>query len=236
MAKFKPLNENKTITAFFLTLGTLVSFLLASCSSAGNQKTPEVVRYLQKTNLDSRQFPWIRGLADGRTKRWDIEDEGLIPVKLNGSTLAKEAIEEIEAVLHMALFDTASIANVADSMVLRGIIVSEGTALGPNGVVTRNTCGHVSALPETTAYPKDFYDAKGKISTRLYVNLSSRKCRASLEIAIHEFGHALGLGNHFPGFGSGDAIASSFWNVLYTLYHNEVGALGEDLIIESLDE
>jgi hypothetical protein len=68
------------------------------------------------------------------------------------------------------------------------------------------------------------------------VSLSSRKCTASIEVAIHEFGHALGLGAHFPGFGSGDAISPSFWQVLYTLYSNDVGAFGEDLDIRLFDQ
>jgi hypothetical protein len=219
-----------------LYLSVILVLVLASCGKVENGGTADVIRNLQKTNLDSSQFPWIRGLADGRTKRWDIEHDGLIPVKLSGSVLAKEAIEEIEAVLHMSIFDTASIANIPDNMIQRGIIISEGTAIGPNGVVTRYTCGHVSALPETTEFPDGFYDANGKINTRLYVNLSSRKCTASIEIAIHEFGHALGLGKHFPGFGSGDAIAPSFWQVLYVLYHNEVGTFGEDMTLKLLDE
>ena len=210
--------------------------LLSSCTEEAGQGTNDVTRGLQTTNLDSNRFPWVAGLADGRTKRWDIEQDGLIPVKLNGATSAKDAIEEIEAVLQMSIFDTTSIANLPDDQITRGIIVSEGTALSPNGFITKSTCGHVSASPKTTSYPKGFYDANGKISTRLYVNLSSKNCTASLEIAIHEFGHALGLGSHFSGFGSGDAISPAFWQVLYTLYHNEVGASGEDLQIQPFEE
>ena len=194
------------------------------------------MRNLRKTNLESNRFPWVSGLANGRTKRWDIEHEGLIPVKLNGSTLGKGAIKEIEAVLQMSIFDKTSIADLPDDKITRGIIVSEGTALGPNGFITKSTCGHVSALPTTTSYPNGFYDDDGKINTRLYINLSSKKCTASLEIAIHEFGHALGLGSHFSGFGSGDAISPAFWQVLDTLYHNAIGTSEEDLQIQPLDD
>ncbi|HLO14505.1 MAG TPA: hypothetical protein VK206_06740 [Anaerolineales bacterium] len=222
--------RRKSYLLIFLVL------LLSSCTKAGSQGTSGVMRDLRKTNLDSNRFPWIAGLANGRTKRWDIEQDGLIPVKLNGSTLGNDAIKEIEAVLHMSVFDTATIANLPDDQITRGIIVSEETALSPSGFITKSTCGHVSALPTTTNYPKDFYDANGKINTRLYVNLSSKKCTASLEIAVHEFGHALGLGSHFSGFGSGDAISPSFWQVLYTLYHNEIGTSGEDLQIQLLDK
>lgn len=210
--------------------------VLSSCAKAESQGATGVMRDFEKTNLDSNRFPWIAGLAQARTKRWYIEHDGLIPVKMNGSALAQDAIEKIESVLQMPIFDTTSIANLPDDQITRGIIVSEGTAIGPNGAITKYTCGHVSARPETTSYPKDFYDSNGTINTRLYVNLSSNKCTASVEITIHEFGHALGLGNHFTGFGSGDIISPSFWQVLYTLYHNQVGTSAEELQIQVIDQ
>ncbi len=213
----------------------LFSLLLSSCTDVNNPGSEDVRRELQYTNINSSKFPWIYRVADGKTKRWDIEQDGLIPVKLNGSALAQEAIEKIEAVLQMRIFDTASIANLPDESITRGIIVSEGTAIGPNGAITKYTCGHVAAGPDTTDYPDNFYAANGNIDTRLYVNLSSKKCTASLEIAVHEFGHALGLGNHFAGFGSGEIISPLFWQVLYTLYHNKVGTSREDLQIQLLD-
>ncbi len=218
-----------------LLLSIIVILLLDSCIEAGNPESAEITRNLRTTNLNSKYYPWTFGLADGRTKRWDVENDGLIPVKFNGSALAQEATAEIEAVLHMPLFDRTSIDNLPEDSVARGIIVSEGTAIGPNRRVNRYTCGNVSALPGETAYPADFYNSEGVIDTRLYVSLSSEKCTASLEIAIHEFGHALGLGKHFPGFGLGEVIAPSFWQVLYTLYTNDVGALAGDLEIRFLE-
>jgi hypothetical protein len=227
-------NMNASLRTLYLLI--LLSILLSSCTDVRNPSADDVMRNLQKTNLYSSQFPWIYGVADGKTKRWDIEHDGLIPVKLNGSALAQDAIEKIESFLQMPIFDTTSIANLSDERITRGIIVSEGTTVGPNGAITKYTCGNVSALPDTTDYPQNFYDANGNINTRLYVNLSSKKCAASLEITIHEFGHALGLGDHFPGFGSGDIISPSFWQVLYTLYHNKVGTSAEDLQIQLLDK
>ena len=97
-------------------LSVIIVLLISSCAEAERPSTSDIVGYLQTTNLDSRQFPWTRGLADGIIKRWDIERDGLIPVKFNGSDLAKEATDEIEAVLQMSIFDRASIADVPDNM------------------------------------------------------------------------------------------------------------------------
>ena len=60
----------------------------------------------------------------------------------------------------------------------------------------------------------------------LYMNLRHDRpgCTITKQIVIHEFGHALGLGRHFPGFGCGrQVISNDFWDVLATLYGNNCG-------------
>ena len=48
----------------------------------------------------------------------------------------------------------------------------------------------------------------------------------------HEFGHALGLAYHFDGFGGdGPAIASTFWDVLATLYGNPQSTVSSNLTV-----
>ena len=76
-----------------------------------------------------------------------------------------------------------------------------------------------------------FYETTGRINTVLYVHIGSAECQneITLNLVIHEVGHALGLGPHFEGFGYGPAVDGNFWNVLYTLYHNPV-ASDEDSI------
>lgn len=101
-------------------------------------------------------------------------------------------------------------------------------------MVDGNSCGMVSQNIGTTSYPTSFYNEHGTINTVLYIHLSSEKCNASLEVAIHEFGHALGAGAHFNGFGNGDAINDNFWNVLYNLYNNEIGATENQLTIDKI--
>lgn len=221
---------------------------LAGCTEEGDApNTSEgpaaISRYVHVTNLNSANFPWDAinfpdGAAQGKLKRWDIEGAGLIPVKLNGSTLATNAIDDIEARMGRTLFDRTSIANTPDEQILRGLIVSTGTAMGPDGP----SCGHVGQGPADTSYPSflysgatsefiPFYTDAGVISTRLYVNLSSIRCSASLAVAIHEFGHALGMGAHFNGFGMGPPVSENFWRVLYTLYGNPVGSVADDITV-----
>ena len=177
---------------------------------------------LETTNLSSSGFPW-GNIADGRLKRWPYETS-LIPVKANGSAEAIYAMNLIEATLGRTIFDRSSIASVADAGITRGLIVSMGTAVGPGGVVNSSACGNVSAAPGDTSYPTSFVDSNGNLGARLYINIGSSGCPAENRIAVHEFGHALGLGPHFSGYGLGDVIGGNFWNVLKTVYFNPVGA------------
>jgi len=209
--------------------------LLCSCGGGGGDSTDTVepdsiLPNMKVTNIDESGFPWY-GIAVGKLKRWDYTADGLIPVKTNGIALANQAMNSIEKELGLIIFDRASIENIPSDNITRGIIVMEGTAIGSGGNVDENTCGTVSAGVGTTGYPFEFYNESGNINSVLYVHLSSSMCSADLNIAIHEFGHALGLGAHFEGFGIGPSIDDNFWNVLYNIYNNNVGAEENSLTI-----
>lgn len=230
-------NDMKTPIVAFISLA-----LMTACVNAQQRNetrtsvatpTIETIRTnIELTNLSTFNSPWLAWVAEGKLKRWDYENDGPIPVKFNNVALAENAADAIEAKLGEVIFDRTSIANTPDELVTRGIIVSEGTTADSFGMIAG--CGNVSKAPGLTAYPSQFYDDTGRINTKLYVNLSSPKCTATLDVAIHEFGHALGMGKHFAGFGTGDAIDVNFWNVLYNLYSNDIGAAKEDLLIQQL--
>ena len=64
-----------------------------------------------------------------------------------------------------------------------------------------------------------------------WVNLGNGHCDVSQDIVHHEFGHALGLANHFYGFGNPDPISRAFWDVLATLYGNPVRTPATQLVV-----
>lgn len=187
--------------------------------------TPDaILAALASTNLVGTGFPWSAGNGPvDALKKWDMP----IPVKTNGDGRAERALDRIETKLGRVIFDRTSIASTNDDAVTRGIIVSVSTAFVPPGTTNyAEYCANVSGAPGASAYPNGFVDARGVITARLYVNLDNQYCTATDDIAVHEFGHALGMGAHYDGFGNGAAISQLFWAVLRTMYSdlNPVGA------------
>lgn len=217
-----------------LGLAGVVSVVTAlSACGGGSKKSADVaspaaviLSDLVASNLASAGFPWDGVSFVGVAKRWDTTTP--IPVKTNGEVRAGPAMDAIEAKLGRILFDRTSIAATANSSVTRGIIFSQGTAMAPVGTPIANNCGNVGSAPNAGGYPPGFLvpGSAGVISTVLYLNLDSPVaggCVASAEVVIHEFGHALGLGAHFAGFGDGPPISTDFWSALATLYGNPIG-------------
>jgi hypothetical protein len=227
------ISKNKTMKNIIFLF--CVAILLSCEDKETVVGTEGIIANIVATNIRSNSFPWnVDESANETLKRWNIEDDGLIPIKLNNNQRAIDAINKVEDVLGIIIFDRTSIADTPDSEITRGLIVSEGTALSPNGVVDENTCGMVSEGIGTTGYPPDFLQDSGNINTVLYVHLSSTGCTASSEVSIHEIGHALGLGAHFDGFGNGPPINDNFWNVLYNIYYNPIGATESELVITKI--
>lgn len=162
----------------------------------------------------------------GRLARWDVEDR-LIPIKLNGSQMLLDAAIEIEERLGMAIFDIHAIANVPDSKISRGLVCTEGTALGAYGRTTRHSCGMVSGYIDHWTGPPRLVNDGLVYESRLFVHLGSSLCAPIYDVAIHELGHAMGLGAHFRNFGTEGAIGPNFWAVLKTLYANPIGTPAE---------
>ncbi|RFA29143.1 hypothetical protein CAI21_10245 [Alkalilimnicola ehrlichii] len=163
--------------------------------------------------------------------RWN---DDLIPVKTNGSELAERAMDEIERVFNRHVFDRHSIANVPDDEIDAGIIVSMGTSPVPDGADPRAFCANVAVGPnDLSPISNNIWqdDASYEIDFPVFINLGNPDCSPNLNIVIHEFGHAMGLEGHFPGFGMGGAISNNFWLVLFSLYNNPPGTREQDLLL-----
>lgn len=213
----------------------LIALLLAGCGGGHNDapvaSSPAVVLgFVNSTNICNCGFPWGADY-DGQLKRWSIP----IPVKTNGDARAVTAMDAIEAKLGMVIFDRTSIENTPDGSITRGIIFSKGTAYSPPGTPPANNCGNVASAPNQGGYPATFLIPQGEISTTLYANLDSPiagGCIASPDVVIHEFGHAMGMGPHFQGFGIGSAISPDFWSVLDTIYSNPIGTTLANILVK----
>lgn len=82
-------------------------------------------------------------------------------------------------------------------------------------------CANVATGPNTGSMIMP--DASnGIFSAPVYVNLGNGRCNVTQDIVTHEFGHALGLANHFASFGDAPANAwtTAYFDVLATLYGN----------------
>lgn len=163
--------------------------------------------------------------------RWETP----IPVKTGGDAEAIAALDTIEAQLGRTIFDRTSIAATSDDRMEAGIVVKRGAA---GCLAGSQSCGSVSGLPDppgTVPAPIPAWLPIGVMRPRLVVGLGGRSADgrllpSNLDVAIHEFGHALGFPRHFPGFGSDDlscgncpAISPLFWRVLRTTYSNPPG-------------
>ena len=73
-------------------------------------------------------------------------------------------------------------------------------------------------------------------SNPVYLNLGNGHCNVTQDIVTHEFGHALGLANHFNGFGNGPAISAAYWDVLATLYANPQSTTAANLSVRRVVE
>jgi len=213
----------------WIFVATVAALALSACGGEdkGNDSSSETVkRSLEATNVSSKGFPWA-GEQSGFLKRWALP----IPVKLNGDARAIAAVDEIERQLGQTIFDRTAIASLPDTQIVRGLIVSIGTSYVPPG--SSGPCdgaGGVSGSPNSGSYPSPFLRG-AEISTRLYINLDNSGCIASQDVTTHEFGHALGMGAHYEGFGDGPAISPLFWRVLRTIHANPIGTPSPSIIV-----
>lgn len=216
--------------------------LLVGCNS--------IVRDLDTANLNSTCKPWDAfqsNIADtnGRTKRWPIEHE-LIPVEMPTAETDRFRVESALVKIEKQLRGKPNTVFLRDGDPQRrgyGLVVSMRTACTKTPGQT--ACGNVSRAPGDCAlpfpnqeHPNDrLYNSLGELNGLLWINIDAEDGKsppASEKCILHEFGHALGLMNHFPGFNDGKdsvgpPISEHFWDVLKTLYSHTPKTKREDL-------
>ena len=196
----------------------ILTTLLTACGGSESEDTSDAAtrQALHNTNVN-----WPPRAADpaapidplhGVLKRWSLP----IPVKTNNEPRAAQAMDAIESRLGATIFDRTSIAGLPDDAALntRGIFISVGTASGA-------ACGTtVSQLQGANA---ELMESR--------ISLDGAACTANVDVTIHEFGHALGMFEHFQNFGEGGPIGELFWRVLRTIYRNGIGTPAADIVL-----
>lgn len=200
---------------------------------------------LRWTNLDTSKFPWNTCRNAPRvTKRWDT-----LPVTVENPTQDSRVTDAIRIINEALCPHVVNVPVLVEGVGVRannhGIVISIGSAVGGPGQPRDTIFGNVSAGPSQTGFPRNFVQANGAINTVLCLNLDSMyiddrgapvKVGAEVQHVVHEFGHALGLGDHFDGFAGEEndhPIDVAFWSVLATLYNTPVGSVIQAVKIPS---
>lgn len=236
---------------FSLMVATLFTFALSACgggnssgSNSNNQPTvttatdTEIVANVKSSNIDFLPVIYPVNRPAG-TWRWPSTPNQhvlvYIPVPASGNTTeqdyaskAQNAITQINTKLRNLL-----VLEPVSAMPANGnfIQVGYGTSFVPVGSTDyQSYCANVSEGPNMGNLIQP--DSQNGIkSNPVYVNLGNGYCEVTQAIVVHEFGHALGLANHFNGFGIGDSTSTAFWDVLTTLYGNPQSTIAQNLLV-----
>lgn len=233
-------------TKTLFTSSLLSMALLSACGGGGggssNSSTTSVSSeatiksLLSSSNTSNTYFPWNDSAytaCSGKTKRWNLPIEVRAPFA-STSARATTAMNTIESKLGYTVFNRSNLSTAPGGGFV-GIVFSDaGQSYIPPGQtpVSGSTYeANVSAGPNLGNWPSAVLDANCAISTALYINLDNSTFTAGADVTVHEFGHALGLGEHFSGFGNGAAISKDFWDVLATLYGTNAGTTGSTVTV-----
>jgi hypothetical protein len=188
-----------------------------------------------------------KGNVDGlHSHHWNIERDGLIPfLDTSNSATVTPALNNLEAAAGRTLFNRLP-ASANAASVTRGIIFNNATpptasASEPNncGQLYANRQNIFSQWADTTysIHPPLAADWQAEVDSspliaprptfNVDVDFSNANCAPFEPLVEHELVHALGLTNHFDGFGQGSggncngAICTDrTYPVLKTLYAN----------------
>lgn len=235
---------------FKFVAAALFVFVLSACGGGGGggggsdqpavtiASDAEIVANIKASNVDFFSLlVWLQ--KSPGTWRWLLTPSRhvlvYIPASTNGSAAeqdyankVKNAIVQINTKLrNFLVLEPVSVKPTNENF----IQISYGTSYVPPGTTDYQAyCANVSEGPGVgnMILPNSEY---GIGSNPVFVNLGNGHCDVTQDMVTHEFGHALGLANHFKGFGTGDAISPAFWDTLATLYGNPQSTTAQNLIV-----
>lgn len=195
----------------------------------------EVVAYLKSSNIDFLSVNRTPG-----TWRWPSTSTQhvlvYIPTPTTGNATEQDyAVKTQNSIIQinskltgLVIIDAVSTKPSSGQY----IQVSYGTSYVPAGSTNYSGyCANVSTGPNigNVIQPSS---SNGINTNPVYLNLGNGYCDVTQDIVTHEFAHALGLANHFNGFGNGPAISTAFWDVLATLYGNPQATTATNIIVK----
>ncbi len=233
----------KTATASIFIAGILALTACGGGGSDANQSDSatsaratdaQIIADLKSSNIDF--VPDNRPVG---TWRWTGTPAQAIrvyvPAPANGNTTEQDYAAKVAVAittLNTRLSGWLVLESVSTPPVSGNYIqVSYGTSYVPPGSTNyAGYCANVSTGPNVGNMIVP--DAQNGIaSAPVFVNLGNGNCNVTQDIVTHEFGHALGLPNHFSGFGN-DGPASAMFDVLATLYGNPLSTPTSALVVK----
>ena len=236
--KIKRLNK----AIILLTCSIITACGGESSESDANNTSSSYTAPLKTTSWTEQEIKTqvLAGYDSRALVRW----EPPIEVNTNGISRVEAALDRYEKLLGgVVFFDRVS--HTPEN----GIVFVEGGARNSDNTPG---CGNVnnslepsSTFQHMTTQTSDNI-IPSKYSGLYYINLGSTGCddeKNSLDhgpyssaIAEHELGHALGVHSHFAGFeGEEGLIQPDFFNVIYNLYANPIGAAESDVSISIVE-
>jgi hypothetical protein len=196
--------------------------LMEKAAESYRPEDPALLALVKRSNADYPHWTQPDPVLIGEIKRWS--ETSLIPVFDGNDVRAKEAIAIFEKAFGRPLFE----AMTSEQAVLskkKGIIFSIGTAQPANDEpVSKNCKGNVSYAKGSKQTAYNLADrATGEFVRIAWVNLDCEDKEkggiADLSIAVHELGHAIGIGYELYNPGKNEPpVSEKFWHVLWKIY------------------
>jgi hypothetical protein len=199
----------------------------------------QIVAYLKSSNIDFA--PGANGRPDG-TWRWpgtpDRHIAVYVPAPASGNATeldyankVAKSITLLNAKLSgLLVLDATSTRPASGNFIQISYLTSW---VPPGSTDYASYCANVATGPNTGSMIMP--DAGNNVvSAPVYVNLGNGHCDVTQDIVTHEFGHALGLANHFASFGDApvNGWTNAYFDVLATLYGNPPSTSAANIVVK----